>query len=328
MGNAQGSEFEFTIIMQQSEKTQPDIPFIHLDNMAILVVDDNASSREVLRSQLASWGAEVVTAIDSPSAITYCEDRVQQSNHLEKPPFDIALIDLQMPGIDGLKLVQHLKADARFTSLALVMMTPISNQYDISVLIDREVQLCINKPVNPTDLFNALVAVNDSSRVLRENQLFPDVEPIKESVNLQSAKIVEHDCASVKSWPDGTRILLVEDNRVNQLVFKGYLRKLGLTAKLANCGLDALSVLEEAIDNEPYTLIFMDCQMPIMDGYEASLLIRQGKVGDRYRKIPIIAVTANAMKGDREKCIEAGMDDYISKPIKLQHLSKILDKWL
>ena len=163
---------------------------------------------------------------------------------------------------------------------------------------------------------------------MASNQLFPDVQPIKESVNLQSAKIVDHDSASVKSWPDETRILMVEDNRVNQLVFKGYLKKLGLTAKLANSGLDALSALEEAIDNEPYTLIFMDCQMPIMDGYEASLLIRQGKAGDRYRKIPIIAVTANAMKGDREKCIEAGMDDYITKPIKLQHLSNILDKWL
>ncbi|NES71576.1 MAG: response regulator, partial [Okeania sp. SIO2D1] len=101
-----GSEFEFTVIMQQSEKTQPEFPFIHLDNMAILVVDDNATSREVLRSQLVSWGAEVVTAIDSPSAIRYCEDQVQQSNGLDKSPFDIALIDLQMPGIDGLKLVQ------------------------------------------------------------------------------------------------------------------------------------------------------------------------------------------------------------------------------
>ncbi|MGD1804332.1 response regulator [Dapis sp. BLCC M126] len=323
-----GSNFEFTVILQPSRKTQPELPLIHLNNMAILVVDDNATSREVLKSQLASWGAEVVTAIDSPSAIAYCQDRVQQSNDLDKPPFDIAFIDLQIPGMDGLKLVQHLKADTRFASLPLVMMTPISNQHEIPAWIDREVRLCIHKPVNPTDLFNALVVVNDGSKALLENELFLGVEPIKESLSRQSAKIVEHDCASVKSWPDGTRILLVEDNQVNQLVFKGYLRKLGLTAKLANCGLDALSALKEATDNEAYTLIFMDCQMPIMDGYEASLLIRQGKAGDNYRKVPIIAVTANAMKGDRDKCIEAGMDDYITKPIKPEDLSKILDKWL
>ncbi|MEM1169636.1 MAG: response regulator [Cyanobacteria bacterium P01_H01_bin.35] len=323
-----GSEFEFTVIMQQSEKTQPDIPLIHLDNMTILVVDDNATGCEVLRNQLAFWGAEVVTATDSPSAIAYCEDQVQQSNDLDKPPFDIALIDLQMPGMDGLKLVQHLKADTRFASLPLVIMAPISNQDEIPVWIDREVQLSIHKPVSPPDLFNALVAVNDGSKALLENGLFPDVQPIKESVSPQSAKIVEHDCASVKSWPDGTRILLVEDNQVNQFVFKGYLRKLGLTANLVDCGLDALSALEKATDNEPYTLIFMDCQMPIMDGYEASLLIRQGRAGDRYRQIPIIAVTANAMKEDRDKCIEAGMDDYITKPIKPEDVSKILDKWL
>jgi|GEM_PF-2033737 len=324
-----GSQFEFTVILQPSTELRPDQTRINLHSMdlqntILLVVDDNATNREVLSGQLAKWGAKVITATDGSSALARCEARMQQSNDLNKLPFDMALIDLQMPGMDGIELTQRLKDDARFASLPFVIMTSISHQSDIRVLNDHQVPSYIHKPVNPADLLHALATVSDSSTILADTGLPATVKPIEE----KSAEEKHYVTSTMTSWPEGTRILLVEDNPVNQLVLKGLLKKRGLIADCADCGLDALSILEAAPERNPYTLIFMDCQMPEMDGYEASRLIHQGKVGDRYRNIPIIAVTANAMKGDWEKCLEASMDDYLTKPIKPQYLAEILEKWL
>ncbi|MCW8931960.1 MAG: response regulator [Gammaproteobacteria bacterium] len=125
-----------------------------------------------------------------------------------------------------------------------------------------------------------------------------------------------------------TQVLLVEDNKVNQLVAKGVLNKFGLTTDIAENGVKAIEALKQACEDKPYTLILMDCQMPEMDGYEASLQIRSGIAGERYQNIPIIAMTANAMQGDREKCLTAGMSDYLSKPIHSDRLYAKLCEWL
>jgi len=134
------------------------------------------------------------------------------------------------------------------------------------------------------------------------------------------------DDGITREWPKDMKILLVDDNMVNQLVANGILEEIGLEADVANDGLEALKVLNSA-SSEPYTLILMDCQMPNMDGYEATRVIKSGEVGEVYRKIPIIAMTANAMEGDREKCLISGMDDYLSKPIDPEKLESMLRKY-
>ncbi|MFT4926870.1 MAG: CheY-like chemotaxis protein, partial [Phenylobacterium sp.] len=130
------------------------------------------------------------------------------------------------------------------------------------------------------------------------------------------------------AWPDNTRILLVEDNHINQLVATEMLRGVGCEPDIATNGLEAIEALQQAPDDTPFTLIFMDCQMPEMDGYEASRQIRAGVAGINYQSIPIIALTANAMEGDRKSCLDAGMSDYLSKPIIPQNLLTQLKRWL
>jgi CheY-like chemotaxis protein len=138
---------------------------------------------------------------------------------------------------------------------------------------------------------------------------------------------LQDDMAQIQ-WPADTRILLVEDNLTNQVVAQGMLEMIGLSADIANNGLEALEAMQLALDVAPYTLILMDCQMPEMDGYAASTAIREGKAGKEYLEIPIVAMTANAMAGDREKCLISGMNDYVSKPINLTTLKTTLIKWL
>ncbi|AFY40432.1 multi-sensor hybrid histidine kinase [[Leptolyngbya] sp. PCC 7376] len=143
------------------------------------------------------------------------------------------------------------------------------------------------------------------------------------STHVKQSKIADLSSAKTK------RFLLAEDNQVNQLVMRGLFKKRGLTIEIANNGQEALEQLQSsAIDNKPYDLIFMDCQMPVMDGYEATQLIRNGQAGEQYQAVPIIAITANAMKGDREKCLSSGMNDYISKPINPQELERVVKEWL
>lgn len=128
-------------------------------------------------------------------------------------------------------------------------------------------------------------------------------------------------------WPENTRLLLVEDNYINQVVAQGAVGKLGLESDVVENGQEALAVLKDSTNN-PYTLILMDCQMPIMDGYKTSLFIRAGHAGEANINIPIIAMTANAMKGDKEKCLAAGMSDYISKPMDADKLENVIKKWV
>jgi len=164
------------------------------------------------------------------------------------------------------------------------------------------------KPITTTDLCRALEIVYVDKGA-----------EIKDQKEISSTHI---------EWPDGTRLLLVEDNPINQLVAKEVLTAYGLSIDIAENGLAALQCLERSSDHDSYTLILMDCQMPEMDGYDASKEIRKGKVGEKYRNIPIIALTANAMLGDREKCLDAGMCDYITKPIEEKVLINKLKLWL
>jgi len=208
----------------------------------------------------------------------------------------------------------------------------MSDRGDAAFFADLGFDAYFPKPTTTSDLFDALAVVVDGSDALHQ------ASPLVTHHYLQSldgrhspdtpASIPEQCTPSnTLPWPTNTRLLLVEDNRINQQVALGVLEDIGLTADVAANGLEALEALKSAPEEHPYTLILMDCQMPEMDGYIASQSIRSGNTGSQNQSIPIIAMTANAMKGDKEKCLEAGMSDYLTKPIDPYALEDMMKKW-
>ena len=310
----QGTCFEFSIALQTSEQSIPVIPKIDMSKLNLLIVDDNKTNREVLIGQLEHWGATVTEADSGPSALACLYERAAQDT---LPTFDVAFLDMQMPGMDGATLGKTIRADTRFDNMKMVMMTSMSHRGEAKFFADHGFNAYFPKPATTSDLFNALAVVVDNGEALRK-----------------AGSIVTHDYLQSldynqqSQWPANTRLLLVEDNQINQEVALGVLNIIELQADIAGDGLEALSALQNAPDEHPYTLILMDCQMPEMDGYEATRNIRAGKTGERYRSIPILAITANAMKGDKEKCLESGMSDYLTKPIDPDKLNDVLKKWL
>ncbi len=320
--SGQGSCFEFNVLIGHSEQSQLVVPNIDISKLNLLVVDNNATNREVLRTQFEHWGATVVEAEDGPSALAVCESRIQQRH---KAFFDIAFLDMQMPDMDGAALGRALKKDARFKSMRLVMMTSMSHQGDGQFFSQLGFSAYFPKPATTFDLFDALSVVAEGGDALQQAQPLVTHHYLK---TLADNGIRKKQETSKAAWSTDTRLLLVEDNRVNQLVAKGILNNFGLQVNIAVNGLDALDKLQQADETAPYTLLFMDCQMPQMDGYETSRQIRSGNGGERYQAIPIIAMTANAMQGDREKCLAAGMSDYLSKPIDPDRVYAKLSEWL
>lgn len=325
-----GSCFDFTLLVEAGEQSNAVIPHADLSKLHILIVDDNAINREVLRGQLEHWGAMVTEVEDGASAMDICNSLWKKK---DKPFFDIAFLDMLMPQMDGAELGQKLKADPNFNVIKLIMMTSINNQGDGKYFSQLGFSAYFPKPATESDLYNALSVISEDGDALKQAQPLVTQHYLKslgdekqdESLKRKNSSQPK---SSVRQWPKYTRLLLVEDNRVNQLVASGILNNIGLQADIASNGIEALENLQHARDNAPYTVILMDCQMPEMDGYEASRQIRAGSAGERYKSIPIIAMTANAMEGDREKCLEAGMSDYLSKPINLDKVSAKLNQWL
>lgn len=309
-----GSCFEFNLRLEASDKSQQVLPEIDIAALNLLIVDDNSTNREVLRGQLERWGAKVEEAEDGLTALALCNARLQIDS---LSMFDIAFLDMQMPNMDGAELGKKIRADSRFNDMKLVMMTSMSQRGDAQYFADLGFSAYFPKPATTSDLFDALSVVADDGQALAQ------ARPLVTHHYLQTLESREY-----RKWPEHTRLLLVEDNSVNQLVAKGVLKKLGLEADVAADGLEALSSLKEAPEDAPYTLVIMDCQMPEMDGYEASRQIRSGNAGERYLKLPIIAMTANAMQGDREKCLDAGMSDYLTKPINADKIYNKLKFWI
>ena len=312
----QGSCFSFFITLQKCEKSQLAIPPIDIKKLNILIVDDNATNRDVLREQLQHWGANVVQAKSAREALFLCEQRYSAT---EQPFYDIAFLDMQMPNMDGAQLGKKIGADERFNSMKLVMMTSMNQVGDGRFFAELGFSAYFPKPATTSDLFDALAVVVEGGEALSQ------AAPLVTSHYLQSLKKNKQE---QNSWSDNIRLLLVEDNRINQAVAMGVLKANHLSADIANHGEEAITMLRQTNEESPYHLILMDCQMPVMDGYLTTRNIRNNDAGERYANIPIIAMTANAMTGDKEKCLEAGMNDYTSKPVNQDVLIKKLQKWL
>ncbi|MGB2924068.1 MAG: response regulator [Limnothrix sp.] len=320
----QGSEFEFTVKLRPSNQKPQTLPKINLEDLTFLVVDDNETNRKVLSDQLSRWGAHVAEAKSGFEALEVCAAKAEKSPE-KSSPFDIALLDMQMPGMDGAELGKQLKADDRFEAMPLVMMTSVAQRGEARRFAELGFSAYFPKPFTPSDLFDALTVIREAGETLNNASPLVTRHYVQ---SLYKEKGRSPTVPTARHWSQDTHILLVEDNKVNQMVSKGVFKKLGLEIDIAADGQQALTALLAASLDRPYTLVFMDCQMPVMDGYEATREVRLGHAGYRNLDIPIVAMTANAMKGDREKCLEAGMNDYLSKPIHAEELDRVLNAWV
>ena len=226
-------------------------------------------------------------------------------------PYAVAIIDRQMADMDGLALARAIKADPAISATRLVLLTPLGKPLSSDELALHQIAACRSKPVRQSTLFGCIAAVLEA-----------DVGSLPRPVPAVQADLLENAAGTHGQVAlSGKRILVAEDNIVNQRVALGQLKKLGYRADAVANGLEVL----EALERIPYDVIVMDCQMPEMDGYEATAQIRRREAGKRHTWI--IAMTANAMKGDREKCLAAGMDDYLSKPTAVAALSTALARY-
>jgi CheY-like chemotaxis protein len=306
----EGSRFWFTLPLPL-DLTPPDTAPIDLDmtGVRVLCVDNNPTNLLILREQLNSWGLRNDSGSSAEGALNLL--RAAQS---AGDPYHIAILEQQMPIMDGEELARAIKADARLKHIALVLLTSIGVRGDAIRMKEAGFSACLTKPARSSQLLNALITAWG-------NQKF-----------VSSAEFVTHHSAaeSRKSIFAGeqaqpafsARVLIVEDNAVNQMVAARLLEKLGCRVDVAANGREAV----EMVGLLPYDAIFMDCQMPEMDGFEATREIRRREGSGVHR--PIIAMTANAMVGDRERCLDAGMDDYVSKPIRKADLTQALTNFV
>ena len=317
----EGSCFEFSLLVEKSKNSTLVIPEIDISALHILIVDDNKTNRDVLRSQLQLWGANIEEADSGDAALALCKKRYEDTG---TPFFDIAILDMQMPNMSGETLAKKLKNQQEFKAMKLVMMTSMGERGDAKHFADIGFSAYFPKPTTTSNLFKALSVVARGGKILKQ------ASPLVTHDYVNAMKIVttEDKKPLLVSSAKNIRILIVEDNRINQMVALGVLEELGLTADAVANGLEALISLKESLKSHPYSLVIMDCQMPEMDGYEATRLIRKGDAGQKNKVIPIIAMTANAMQGDKEKCLNAGMDDYLTKPIEINKVKAKLKLWL
>jgi PAS domain S-box-containing protein len=291
-----GSTFLFTVRLQKSAALQPVLDGNHrLANMRVLVVDDNATSGLFLHEQIVAWKMRNGTATTGADAL----DRLRKAAQ-EGDSYLLAIIDLEMPNMDGLALAREIKADPQIAGTGLILLAGFGNRISSEELRAAGFVDCCFKPVRQSRLFDCLAnAVVDASG----------------TSHLSAGPPVP-----ARPQRQKERVLIAEDNSVNQRVALGQLEKLGYTADAVANGLAVLAALEHT----HYEIILMDCQMPEMDGYEATRRIRT-----RWGNFPppyIIAMTSHAMQGDREKCLAAGMDDYVSKPVLLEPFAAALGR--
>jgi CheY-like chemotaxis protein len=301
----EGTTFHFLAVMKKAASNLELPPVIanhDLKDVKVLVVDDNKANNEILRAILGKSGMEVVTLFDETTTIATLLNAEQESK-----PFQLAILDLQMPHISGYDLAASIRA-SHLANPDIPLLAYTSS-------MDRVAHKC--KDVG----FTAFLTKPAPRRILLQTVAKILGSGIDNKQHPQDKKLVTQYSIR-EELKQSTRILLAEDNPVNQKLATIILSKAGYKVTVANNGKEALETFTRNPDD--FDAILMDIQMPEMDGYEATRSIRQNGFND----IPIVAMTANAMKGDRELCLEAGMNDYISKPIKRETVFQILEKWL
>ena len=306
----QGTTFWFTVSLRSQTATIESADSLrgNLQGLRVLIVDDNATNRKILEHYIKAWNMIGTSVPDGFGALRALRRSLDQGQL-----YDLALLDMQMPEMDGITLAKTIREDSAYDSLRLVMLTSLGRRGDAEKAKQAGVEAYLTKPIRQLVLFNSL------------SMLFGVEAPTQ-----KPSLVTRHTVKEVQRR-NAARVLLAEDNLVNQKVAVRMLERMGLRPDVVSHGKEALQAWEQG----EYDLILMDCQMPEMDGFEATGEIRkreaeQGDCGTTLEQshIPIIAMTANAMKGDRERCLDAGMDDYIAKPVKPELLEEVLSRWL
>jgi len=322
-----GSTFWFTARFQKQPSMASSLAQtpVALKNLRVCAVDDHVTNRQLLEQYFQHWKMDGTLVEDPKECLALLQQQAQKST-----PFDLAILDMEMPGMDGFELAKRIKSNSTLQDTRLILLTSLGRRGDASAAQQCGFSGYLTKPIRKSQLQACLETV--MGLPLSDTHSAPP--PLVTSYFLKDL----HRQQAI-------RILVVDDHQVNQQLAVLMVERLGFRADVAGNGHEAL----EALSRIPYDLILMDCQMPDMDGYEATRKIREAEAvkgkgldvrsegqeansPDALRHtsvhVPIIAVTANAMQGDREKCLQAGMDDYLSKPIRPEELSNILAKWL
>ena len=315
-GTGQGCCFEFSIQLARSDYSEPVQPSVSLHGVYFLIVDDNQASARALGNQLTRWGARVVEATSGAQTLKLLNEDAKNTPAHALP---IVLVDMHMPDMDGEALAGFIKNDERFRQLSLIMMVPVDSKWDRDCFAEIGFHGFFLKPFSSDELCCAISMVLDSRESIPPTISNPGNEHTIEQALVLPLESPESYCG---------RVLLVEDNFVNQQVALHFLDEMGLQCDVVSNGLEALDALKNVNATDPYQLILMDCQMPEMDGFEATAHIRRGDAGRDFCNVPIIAMTANVLEGVREKCSEAGMNDYLPKPINFTDMNDRVRHWL
>jgi two-component system, cell cycle sensor histidine kinase and response regulator CckA len=311
----QGSTFRFTVWLIKQPATVHATPLARgsLHGRRLCIVDDNATNRRILEQYAVDWGLESASASNGYQALALLRDAAARGE-----PFDVAILDFQMPRMDGFELGHMITADPLLAATRLVLLTSIGVRGQAEKAKQAGIAAYLTKPAHRAQLYDCLSLIVDR----------PPRSPIgfgnDEVSNGSSDVLVTQHLLKEVAAAARPLILVAEDNIVNQKVAVCQLEKLGYRTDVVVNGQEAV----EAVARIRYALVLMDCQMPVLDGWEATINIRNLATEAAEPRLPIIAMTANAMQGDREKCLHAGMDDYLSKPVKLDHLQKMLAKWV
>ncbi len=339
-----GSTFWFTIPFLASGAGEQAIiiPVPHLEGHRICLVDDHLTNLKILEHYAREWGLHSATAQNGAMALHMLKEAALQGT-----PFELAIIDLQMPDMDGMELARTIKRDATLAGIRLVMLTSIGLRGEAATAREAGISAYLTKPVRRTQLQQCLATVlglapspcmldltGQASDVLRGEES-PE-RNASAALPSSSPLVTVHSLREAVSRTKA-RLLLAEDNAVNQKVAVRMLQKLGYQVDVVGNGMEAIAALKRF----PYAAVLMDCQMPVLNGYEATREIRETEDGSRQglegvspqgsgfmSRVPIIAMTANAMKGDKELCLATGMDDYIAKPFTLEELDRVLRRWV
>jgi PAS domain S-box-containing protein len=291
----QGSKFHFTVVLELKKSESEALPnrsqeFIDLP---ILVVDDNASNRRILKEVLTNWHMKPTLANSGAEALTALETENPANS------FALVILDVHMPDMDGFAVAEQIRNSHKHQGIKVVLLTSASRPSDVARCRELGISVYLSKPIKQSELFDAIVTV------MTERSLKPE--------------LCESTSASIRPSERSLRVLLAEDNPINQTLATRILERLGHKVQVVNDGKEAV----EQARAQDFDLIFMDVQMPEMDGLEATRAIRTVEAGTG-KHVPIVAMTAHAMKGDRETCLSAGMDGYLSKPIRIDELKQAI----
>ncbi len=294
-----GSRFYFTLRMQHGESSQPrpERQTTSVAGKRILVVDDNATNREILEQQLAGWRAQCNSASDAPEAL-----RCVDLSLIDNLPYDLIILDMHMPRVDGLQLAQQIREYEQYSDVPMVILSSVGTPASEEKMAKLRIAGQLTKPIRQGQLYDALSVVLGGFTITQS--------------------LMQPGAATLRALSGS--VLLAEDNPVNQAVALGMLDSLSVKVDIVAHG----EAAAEAAARQRYDIILMDCQMPVLDGLAATRRIRAIEKNAGTSAVPIVALTANAMTGDRERCLEAGMNDYLAKPFTMEQLHAVLSVYL